>query len=125
MRTRWIPLVFRVGAAIVSVWVVGQALDRVAEGLSVWVRAPLVFAAAKLTGDLVALTVFRSKIVLFVEDVVWELAGFVVLGVVAAGLIRVTGSLIGGPVSPDLPAAIVYVVYLLAESRQRDRAGGE
>ncbi|RJQ07654.1 MAG: hypothetical protein C4551_06400 [Bacillota bacterium] len=116
---------FRVGAAIVSVWVVGQALDRVAEGLSVWVRAPLVFAAAKLTGDLVALTVFRSKIVLFVEDVVWELAGFVVLGVVAAGLIRVTGSLIGGPVSPDLPAAIVYVVYLLAESRQRDRAGGE
>lgn len=125
MRRPWLAVLFRVAAAALVLWALRAGFDRLPARPSLWLRSPLVFALAKLSGDLTVLAFFRDKMVFFFEDLFWEFIGFAVLGVLAAGLIRVATSLVGGPVEPYFPALVVYLVYLLAEARQQGRAGRE
>jgi len=126
MSRRWLAVILRVGAAGLAVWTFRYLVRWVDPTPSVWLTGLLSFALAKLAGDAVALTLFRDTVVLFVEDLVWELLAFLCLGALAAGLILLTSRVIGGPVEPYLPAVTVYLVYIIAEGRQRGGTfGGE
>ena len=121
MRGRWLPLVIRVLVSGLALWGLGAVFGRVSPAPSVWLQSPAAFALVKVVGDIVVLVLFRDKVVLFVEDLFWELAGFAALGLLAAGLIVLAAGLIGGLVQPYFPALVVYSVYLVAEGRQQGR----
>lgn len=121
-RRRWVVVLARVAVAALALWLAGKGLSRLPTPPSIWLTSALAFGLAKLAGDATALLFFRRSIVIFLEDLLWELAAFVGLGLLAAGLIVVASRLIGGPVRPFFPALVVYWVYLLAESRQRQGA---
>ena len=125
MKKRWPALLVRVMVSGLSLLVLAVLLGRLSPVPSVWIRGPAAFALVKVVGDIVVLALFRQAVVLFVEDLFWELVAFVVLGFLAAGLIALTAGLIGGPVQPYFPALVVYFVYLVAESRQAGRAERE
>jgi len=127
MRRRlfW-ALWLRVAGAAVAVEALRWLLTAAGLDLGIWAKSVLAFVVAKAAGDVVALTLFRDTVVLFFEDLLWEMAAFVVLGLAAAGFILLAAGLIGGWVQPFFPALVVYLIYLLAENRQRaGRAGGE
>lgn len=121
-RRRWLAVLARVTVAALALWLAGKGLNRLPTPPSIWLTSVLAFGLAKLAGDATALLLFRNSIVIFLEDLLWELAAFVGLGLLAAGLIGVASKLIGGHVRPFFPALVVYCVYLLAESRQRQGA---
>ncbi len=118
-RRRLLAIVLRMAAAAVAVSLLKAGLTHAGAHPSLWVASVAAFALAKLAGDLTVLALFRDTVVIFVEDLFWELGGFVILGLVAAGLILLAGKLIGGPVEPYFPALAVYFAYLLAEHRQQ------
>jgi len=94
----WLTILARLTAAAAAV-----------AGLRAWA------ALAKLAGDLVTVTLLRRSMVFFYEDLFWELIGFVLLGLLGAGLILLVENLVGGPIQPYLPALGVYLAYMLAE----------
>ncbi len=118
-RRRFLALAFRVVAAAVALWLLRAILARFGARPSIWLESALVFAAAKAAGDATAILLFRDTVVLFFEDLMWEMVAFIALGLVAAGLILLAARLIGGWVEPFFPALVVYLVYLLAENRHR------
>ncbi len=125
MRSGFLAFLFRLGAAIAAVLFLRALFGRMEPPPSLWLRAPVVFGAAKLAGDIVVLVLFRSSIVFFYEDMFWELLAFAILGLAAAGLITLALTFIGGAVEPYVLAVGVYFVYLVAERRQRHGAEGE
>lgn len=118
-KKRFWAVVARVAVAGVVMWFLAGVLGGLEPGLSIWLSSALAFALVKAAGDLVAITIFRDTVVLFFEDLIWEMGAFIILGLVAAGLILAAGRFIGGRVEPYFPALAVYFVYLLAENRQR------
>ncbi len=119
-RRRFVALSCRVLAAGLILWMLRVSLARLGVHPSVWLESALVFALAKAAGDAVAVLLFRDTIVLFLEDLLWEMVAFILLGLVAGGLIVLAAKLIGGPVTPYFPALVIYLVYLVAEQRQRN-----
>lgn len=124
MRKLRLAVVIRLAAAGLVLWTLARGLGQLPVAPSVWLAAPLAFGLAKLAGDATVLTLFRDTLVFFYEDMFWELVAFVALGFLAAGLITLAQSLVGGPVAPYIPAFGVYAVYLLAERPQRKGTDG-
>jgi hypothetical protein len=118
-RRRWLAVLARVAAAALALWLVRKGFDQFSSPPSIWLRAALAFGLAKVAGDATVIGLFRDTVVLFLEDTLWELVAFCGLGLLAAGLIVMTSKFIGGPVEPYFPALVTYLVYLLAENRQR------
>lgn len=118
LRGLWLSFIIRVMAAAVAVLAARAWVTAAFPGLSVWVLSPFAFASARIAGDAVALLLFRETLVVFYEDLVWELVAFLLLGLLAAGIIVLVERFIGGPVTPYVPSIVVYGAYALAEVRQ-------
>ena len=104
--------------AAIAVWVLREGLAGSPGPPPVWLATVASFGLAKFVGDVGLLAFFRHSVVVFYEDLFWEMAAFLLLGVLAGGLIVIAEKFIGGAVDPYLPALGVYLVFLLAEGRQ-------
>lgn len=123
MKNSGLRVLVRFAMAVVAVWVLREGLAGAETPLPVWAVAIASFGVVKLVGDLGLLAFFRHTAI-FYEDMFWEMVAFLVLGALAGGLIIVAERFIGGSVEPYFPALGVYLVFLIAESRQsagRDR----
>jgi hypothetical protein len=119
-----LSVLVRFFTAAVAVWVLREGIAGSPAVPPVWLMGIASFGLVKLVGDLGLLAFFRHSVVIFYEDMFWELLAFLLLGALAGGLILAAQSFIGGEVEPYLPALGVYLVFLIVESRQsgeRDR----
>lgn len=121
MRAVWLSFIVRVVAAGLALVALRAWLGASYPELSVWVVSPAAFMAVRLAGDAITLLLFRQALVLFYEDLLWELVAFAALGLLTAGLIVLVERFIGGPVGPYLPAITIYGTYSFAEARQAVR----
>jgi len=103
--TRLLPAVVATVAAVTM----GYALRAWHGTHLVWYSVS-VFATAEVAGDLSRLVISGQQVI--VEDMVREAAFFGLLGVVAAIAIGLVEAHLGGPVTPVLPALVVYYVTL-------------
>jgi hypothetical protein len=127
LRRSWLSVVVRLGVAGLILWVLRAGIAGSAAPPSVLVSSVAAFGLIKLGGDLALLAFFRHSAVVFYEDMFWELVAFLIMGLLAGGLIILAEKLIGGVGDPYLPASWpafgVYLVYMVVENRQT--RGGE
>lgn len=83
--------------------------------IPLWARSVVLFTGAKLSGDLVSFLMWRRQELFFYEDLVWDMALFAGLGLLAAVAITVAERYGGTPVDPAFPGLGAYVVSLFFE----------
>jgi len=84
-----------------------------------WARCLLVFAAAKIAGDVACFWLWRRHETLFLEDYGRQLGYFIALGALAAAAIIIARRFTGYFLDPALPAVGAYVVSVLVDVQGR------
>ena len=79
-KRRFWAVTFQAIAAAVAMWLLRAVLARSGARPSIWLESALAFALAKAAGDTTVILLFRDTIVLFFEDLIWEMVAFIVLG---------------------------------------------
>jgi len=87
--------------------------------LPLWCRSVATFGAAKLAADAAVGLFQRRGDVVFFEDFLRELAFFLLLGVLAAGVTMACIRYLGGGVDPAYPAVGASWVYALLRDAPR------
>ncbi len=108
-----------IAALIVGAVTYGGAALLARLHLALAIRTVLVFAIAKCAGDLVGLIMTGFAEMVFYEDFLRELSVYIVLGLITAAAISVGSCLTGTEVTPAVPAAAVYILFLFVPHRRR------
>lgn len=85
-----------------------------------WVENVVVFAAAKIAGDISRLF-NRSASTFFYEDFFRETIVYIVGGLISAAAGIWAAAVIGGPVTPVVPAFGMHAAYVLGGRRPREQ----
>ncbi len=108
-------------ALVAAIWVASLLKPYVPNP---WIENVVVFAAVKIAGDISRL-INRNTSTFFYEDFFRETTIYIVGGLLSAAAGVWARDVIGGPVTPVVPAFGMHAAYILSGRKTREQGGAE